>query len=260
MTDLITLTVEGDVARLMLNRPDRKNAVSQAMWDVLPALLTTVENDPRVKVMVLGSATPGMFCAGADIEEFAQFAAEPAWREANQAAIRATQVQLARLAKPTIAEVDGACVGAGCGLAIACDLRVASHTARLGITPAKLGLVYPLHDTKLLVDLVGPSRAKWLLYTGRLVSADEALTMGLVDHVVPAEDLRASTLSLAASIAATSQHTVRATKRIVRRILDGQADDDAETVAQFNDAFTGPDHIEGVAAFRAKRAPVFPVR
>jgi len=257
---VMDLQFDGDVAWLVLNRPEKKNALTHKMWEALPRLLRQVEADSRAKVLILTSSTPEAFCAGADIEEFAAKASDPEWRRRNQAAIRETQVTLARLGKPTVAAIDGVCVGGGCGLAIACDLRVAAHSARLGITPAKLGLVYSLHDTKLLVDLVGPSRSKRILYTGALFGADEARDMGLVDVLTAREGLREAALVLAQQIAANSQHAIRSTKKIIQRILDGAADDDAESIAQFFDAFDGPDLIEGVSAFTEKRRPDFPVR
>ena len=157
----------GKIARLLIDRPERRNAMTQAMWETLPALVGEAMADDSVRVLILGSATPGMFCAGADIGEFAQCSGDADWRVANQAAIRASQYALAHADKPVIAAIEGDCVGGGCGLAIACDLRIATHAARLGITPAKLGIVYSLFDTKLLIDLVGPARAKRILFTGR---------------------------------------------------------------------------------------------
>ena len=175
----------------------------------------------------------------------------PDWLAANQAAMIAATGAIADFPLPTIAFVDGEAVGAGCAVAMACDVRVAAPAARLGITPAKLGLVYPLHDTKLLVDLVGPGQAKRLLYTGMLVNAQEALRIGLVDEIADSpghlEDL----------IAANSRHSTAAMKRFVRRVLDGQSDDDAQTLATFAEAFSGPDFLEGSSAFVAKRKPQF---
>ena len=251
----LRLERDGPVARLLIDRPDRRNAMTQTMWEQLPHLVGQAMADDAIRVLILASATPGLFCAGADINEFAACSADENWRVANQAAIRASQYALAHAEKPVIAAIDGDCVGGGCGLAIACDLRIASPTARLGITPAKLGIAYSLFDTKLLVDLVGPARAKRILFTGALHAADEALAIGLIEEIAP--DPLAAADTLARTIAANAQHSVRASRAIIRRILDGQADDDATTLALFRDAFTLPDFAEGVAAFRAKRRPDF---
>ena len=192
-----------------------------------------------------------MFCAGADIGELSANASDPAWRARNQLAINTAQHDLAHADKPVIAFIDGDCVGGGCGLALACDIRVATPRARFGITPAKLGLVYPLHDTKLLVDLVGPGQAKRILFTGALLDADEALRIGLIDLIADSPD------ALVDSIAANSMHSTRQSKAMIRRILDGQSADDAETLHMFAAAFEGADFSEGVAAFLAKRRPHF---
>lgn len=251
----LALAIHGAVARLRINRAAKRNAFTQAMWEAFPDLLAQGLAASGVRVVVLEAASPGAFCAGADIGEFATGAQDPAWRTANAAAIRRAQYELARASKPVIALVEGDCIGGGCGLAIACDLRVASASARFGITPGKLGLVYSLHDTKLLVDLVGPAQAKRILFTAGLLDAAEAQRIGLVEIV--ADDARAAVDTLCAQIAAASPHSVGASKRIVRRILDGQPDDDDASLALFGEAFTGPDFEEGVAAFLAKRPPVF---
>ena len=247
----LRLAVHGPVARLCIDRPDKRNAMNQAMWEALPALVEAAMAEPGVRVMVLESAHPGVFCAGADIAELLANKDDAAWRAANQAAINRAQHVLARAEKPVIAFIDGDCVGGGCGLALAADIRVATPRARLGITPAKLGLVYPLHDTKLLVDLVGPGQARRMLFTGMLLDAHEALRIGLVD------ELAESPGHLEDAIAANSLHSTTGVKRFVRRILDGQVDDDIDTLAQFADAFTGPDFCEGTTAFIEKRKPEF---
>lgn len=247
----LRLETNGPVAHLLIDRAAKRNALTHAMWEALPGLVDQAMADPSVRVLILRAAVPGAFCAGADIGEFGEGASDPAWRTANQAAIARAQYVLARAAKPVIAYVEGDCVGGGCGLAIACDLRVATSSARFGITPAKLGLVYSLHDTKLLVDLVGPSQAKRILFTGGLIDAAEALRIGLIDMI------DTDPIALAETIAANSLHSTVQSKAIVRRILDGQADDDAATTALFADAFTKPDFAEGVSAFLSKRPPGF---
>lgn len=255
MTEPLRIETRGAVARLLIERADKKNAFDQAMWERLPGLVEQAMRDPDVRLLIIQSAAPGTFSAGADLAEFATVARDPEWRRRNQAAIRRAQFELARAEKPTIALVEGPCVGGGCGIAIACDLRVAAPAARFGITPARLGLVYSLHDTKLLVDLVGPAQAKRILFTGQLIDAAEALRIGLVDLL--AEDAGAAAQALADAIAAASPHSVTASKKMIRRILDGQAEDDPETQLQFDAAFDGADFHEGVSAFLAKRPPRF---
>lgn len=247
----LRLEIDGATAHLLIDRADKRNAFNMAMWQELPGLLQQVATNDRLRLMVLRAAEPGPFCAGADIKELLANKDDAQWRSANQAAINRVQYELARFPLPTIAFVEGDCVGGGCGLALACDLRVATGKARFGITPAKLGLVYPLHDVKLLTDLVGPGQAKRILYTGSLIDAEEALRIGLVEML--ADD----PLELSEAILAASPHSVRETKRFVRRVLDGQAEDDAETLRIFGEAFTMQDFAEGTAAFVEKRAPKF---
>ncbi|MFM6951189.1 MAG: enoyl-CoA hydratase/isomerase family protein [Novosphingobium sp.] len=247
----LRLTVGEHVARLFIDRADKRNAFTQAMWEQLPVLVEQAMADPAVRLLTVESAEPGMFSAGADIAELLANKDDADWRAANQAAINRAQYVLARAEKPVIAYIDGDCVGGGCGIALAADIRIATPRARLGITPAKLGLVYPLHDTKLLVDLVGPGHAKRLLFSGMLLDAQEALRIGLVDEIA------ASPGHLEDLIAANSLHSTRAIKQFVRRILDGQSDEDSATLAVFAEAFTGPDFLEGSSAFVAKRKPSY---
>jgi enoyl-CoA hydratase/carnithine racemase len=244
----LSLEHDGALARLRINRAEKRNAFTQAMWEALPGLVAQAGS---ARVLILESAAPGIFSAGADISELLDKSPDPEWRAANQAAINRAQWELTRAPLPIIAFVDGDCVGGGCGLALACDLRVATARARFGITPAKLGLVYPLHDTKLLVDLVGPSQAKRILFTGQLIGAEEALRIGLIDEIADSPD------ALAQAIAAVSPHSTRQTKAMIRRVLDGQVEDDEETHEMFADAFTRPDFQEGVRAFVEKRLPKF---
>lgn len=253
----LRLERDGAVAHLLIDRADKRNAFNQAMWDLFPTLLDQAMADPAVRVLVVRAADAGSaFCAGADIAEFATGARDPEWRSANQAAINRVQRELARAAKPTIALIEGDCVGGGCGIALACDFRISGPKARFGITPAKLGLVYSLHDTKLLVDLVGPAQAKRILFTGALLPAEEAHTIGLVTLL--SEDPHATLADFAGQLVAVSGHSQRRSKVMIQRILDGQAHDDEATLAEFAAAFDGADFAEGVSAFLEKRKPVFP--
>ncbi len=248
----LRLEIDGEVAHLLIDRLDKRNAFNMAMWEAMPGLLDEAEADSGLRALVIRSAEPGGgFCAGADIKELLANKDDPDWRAANQAAINRVQYKLARLNLPTVAFVEGDCIGGGCGLALACDLRLATSAARFGITPAKLGLVYPLHDVKLLTDLVGPGQAKRILFTGGLLGADEAVRIGLVEMMVDEPS------AMIEELISASPHSIRESKKFVRRVLDGQAEDDAETLRIFAEAFTGADFLEGTTAFVEKRKPQF---
>ncbi|MBV1900852.1 MAG: enoyl-CoA hydratase/isomerase family protein [Kordiimonadaceae bacterium] len=248
---------EGTIGRVILNRAEKRNAMSEAMWAAIPAAVAELDADPQVRVIILTSNGQGAFSAGADIAELQVIATDPERRESNRKAIRDAQRCLARAKKPTIAVIWGACIGGGCGLALHCDFRFAATKAKFAITPAKLGIVYPLNDTKQLIDLVGPSKAKSLLFTGRMVAADEALAMGLVDHVCSEADLTTDVQAFAAQLASASQYSIQHMKHFVQRVLDGQIDDDETTAQIFKDAQEGEDAAEGVTAFLEKRSADF---
>jgi enoyl-CoA hydratase/carnithine racemase len=243
----LQLTSDGPVARIAIDRPARRNAFSQDMWSRLPALVEEAERLPQARVLVLTASEPGLFCAGADIGEMLANRGDQGWLTANQGAINAAQYRLTRAALPTIAFVDGDCIGGGLGLALACDMRVATARARFGVTPAKLGLVYPLHDTKLLLDLVGPGQAARLLFSGMLIGADEAARIGLV------EELGESCDQLAGTIAANAQYSLGGLKRLMRMVRDGQNEDDAISSALFAEAFSAPEFAERAEGFVSRR-------
>ncbi len=255
----LKLEVAGEVATLTLNRPERRNALNEALWAALPDAIAAVEAEAAAKVLVLTGAG-GHFAAGADIAEFEAVYATRARAAAYAATVTAGVEALASFSKPALARIQGACVGGGMALALACDLRLAAETARIGVTPGKLGLMYSLADTKRLVDAVGASGAKDMLFTGRLLDAGEALRLGALDVVVPTPELDATVAAKAAEIAAASQWSARKAKAIVRRILEGQADDDAVTRGWFLDAMEGEDFREGRDAFLSKRPARFPFR
>lgn len=255
----LTLSVADDVATLTLNRPDKRNALTQAMWRALPDVIAAVEADAAVKVLILTGAG-GCFAAGADIGEFETVYATRESASAYAVEIGAAMDALAALSKPSIAAIAGACVGGGLGLALACDLRIAAEDAKLGITPGKLGLMYSLGDTRRLVEAVGASAAKDILFTGRILKAADALSLRLVDAVAGPDALTIAVKDKAAAIAAASQWSARRTKAVVRLILDSVTQDTDETRGWFLDALEGEDFREGRDAFLAKRAPAFPYR
>ena len=260
MTDAepLQLTRDGAVATLTINRPDRLNTLTYAMFSQLPRLLADAAAMPGLRVLVLRGAGARAFSAGADISEFGTARSTREQAAAYDDAVIAAEEAVAAFPAPTIAAVHGHCYGGGCGLAIACDLRFAAAGARFAITPAKLGIVYPLRGTKRLVDLVGPSRAKIILMSGADYSAAQAQSFGLADEVFtdPAA-LDAGVREFTALLAARSGVTQRAVKQTIARILDGTARDDGSHALLRESALDSPDYAEGIRAFLERRPPVF---
>lgn len=255
MTQTIRLEIAAPLAEIILDQPQRRNALSLEMWDSLPRRVAEANADPRVKVILLQGGGSGVFAAGADISEFPLiYGTEAAARHSGETIARALAA-LEESPKPVIAAIEGACVGGGVSLAVASDIRIATATASLGITPAKLGLVYPPGDMARLVRLVGPGVAKRLLFTGRIFSAADALAMGLIDEMVEAPGILPAARALALEIAAQSQWSVRATKRMMRGFEEGRGPGSAEAETLFLDGFANPDFREGVSAFLGKRKP-----
>lgn len=246
------LSVDGRVATLTIDRPARRNAMSYEMWSALPGLMDEVAGSGARVLVVRGGEH---FSAGADISEFATLrkGAEGARRYGD--AVHAGERAIANLPLPTIAAISGFCIGGGCEIALACDIRVAAVGARFGITPAKLGIVYSFTSTRQLVAAVGPAWAKQILFSASLIDAGTALRIGLVNEVV--ESLDARIAELADGIASRAQVSVHGAKQIVNRIMAGHTEEDDEVRALYEAAVLSADYAEGVEAFLAKRDPKF---
>jgi enoyl-CoA hydratase/carnithine racemase len=247
----------GRIARLTLNRPQARNALTHAMWDSLSDVAARVLSDESIRVLVVKGEGDKAFSAGADIAEFPETYATAKATDAYNTSVRRAQAAIAALPIPTIAEVRGACFGGGCGLALHCDLRFAASTARFAITPARLGLAYSFEDTARLVSLVGPARSKDILMSGRVVAAEDAFGIGLVDRVVDEPDLTATVAEYCETLASLSQASIRVAKMTIDAVSRGDTEATPALREAFAATFSGPDFAEGYRAFMEKRAPNF---
>jgi enoyl-CoA hydratase/carnithine racemase len=257
VSDHLIVERRGAVATLILNRPESHNAINIGMYTQLPDLVRSLDLDSDINVIVIRGAGEKSFASGADIGEFERERGNAESARRYNERVAAAERALEQVSKPTIAMIHGYCVGGGAGLALACDVRFADSRARFAITPSKLGLVYSLESTKRVVDLVGPSRAKWILMSGLQIPAERAWRLGRCDELAEPEQLEELTYEFADTVTTRAQFSVRAGKEIVRRIVSGQVEDDEETTHLRNSSFDTQDYAEGVRAFLQKRAARF---
>ena len=254
---LIVLKKDG-VGRVTFDNQQRRNALTYEMWQGLPVVLQDFAQDAAVRVIVLAGAGGRAFSAGADISEFEkQRASEDAVEVYNAAVADATNALVAAR-KPLIAQIDGFCIGGGLGVAMCCDLRIAATDSRFAIPAAKLGLGYKLNNLRHLIDVVGPSFAMEILFTARRCDAEEALAMGLVNRVLPPDEVARYVADYATAIAENAPLTVLAAKTVVREaVKDADKRDLALCQRVVDDCFASEDYQEGRKAFMEKRKPEF---
>jgi enoyl-CoA hydratase/carnithine racemase len=255
--DELLVSGRGAVATLMFNRPAKRNAISLQMWSALPALLRELRSDPELRVLVVRGAGEEAFASGADIAEFRRVRSDVATARSYSRTVQAAEDALASFPHPTIAMIHGFCVGGGLEVALACDLRFASRTARFGITAARLGIIYGLHSTRRLAAVVGPSHARDLLFSGRLVAIDEARAMGLVNTVCAPEALEAETYAYADLLARQAPLSQRGAKLMLQHLHGESEMTDSDVAAFVEQAYESEDYREGVRAFLEKRPPRF---
>ena len=255
MGEPLVVTREGHVAVLTIDRPEKRNAMTAGMWAALPDVLGPLAGDPGVRALIVTGAGPS-FCAGADISDLLG-GADP---DDPMADVRrdnlAAQASLREFPKPTVAMIRGHCIGGGVEIAASCDLRFADPTSVFGVTPAKVGIVYTPRSTKALLDLVGPAMTKYLLFSGELIDAPTALRAGLVDRLIPAEDLEAEVHRFADVLASRSALSQRATKEVVADLTAG-GDGEGIVVRWYRETIATGELAEGVAAFAERRPPRF---
>jgi enoyl-CoA hydratase/carnithine racemase len=256
--DTILLHRKGSTAYLVFNNPAKHNAVSFAMWQIVREHLQNLASSEDIRVVILMGAGGKAFVSGADISKFDDERASLAAVRQYNAQTQQVYHALESLPQPTIAMIDGYCIGGGLNLALACDVRICAETATFGLPAARLGLGYPASSLQRLINAVGAGRAKDIAFTGRRFDARKAQTIGLVQHVVSAEQLQDFVGEYAQAISHNAPLTVQALKAIVGELMKNESDrDDAYCQAQVDACFASADYIEGRRAFLAKRPPQF---
>jgi enoyl-CoA hydratase len=243
----------GAVGWVTFNRPEARNAMKFAMYDGLVKICDAVADDPEIRVLVLTGAGDKAFVAGTDISQFQSFT-DPQHAIEYEHRLDEVFARLESVPRPTIAMIRGYAVGGGASIALSCDLRVCSPDAKFGIPVARtLGNSLSMNSYARLVDLIGPARAKHMIFTASMIEAEDARAAGIVNEIVPAEDIEARTMALAEQIATHAPITLQVTKEAIRRILESR-----RVVAQDDlvvKAYMSKDFAEGVRAFLDKRKP-----
>lgn len=257
MTGTVRAELEGHIGFLTFDNQVRRNAVSLKMWEELGEGLEAFAKDDNARVVVLRGAGDKAFIAGADISQFDDHRKDAdGTKNYDAVSGRATHL-LATFPKPTIAKIQGYCIGGGLAIALGCDIRIASEDSTFAIPAAKLGLGYGPAGIRSLVQLVGPSLAKDIFFTARQFSAAEAYNMGLINHVCTKTQLFPHVVNYCSTIADNAPMTVHAVKVAVAEILKGEKGDMDLCDRLVAECFESEDYKEGRAAFMAKRKPKF---
>jgi enoyl-CoA hydratase len=254
---MLLYELRGQIALIRLNRPEKRNALARVLLDELNEAFARVEGESDVRAVILTSAQEeGAFCAGTDIGELAALDVEGARR----AALRGQQVcdRIERCPVPVIAAVNGVAAGGGCELALACHLRIASMNAQFSLPETKLGVIPAYGGTQRLPRVVGSGRSLEMMLAGRVVPAEEALRIGLVNRVTEPEHLLADSLALVHEIMQLAPLAIRACLEAVTRGLSLPLEEGLKLEAElFSGLFATEDMREGTRAFLEKREPVF---
>lgn len=257
MPPTIRLEMSAPIAEMILNKPEKRNALSRDMWAAIPGIVEAFEENDDAKVMIIHGGSAGAFAAGADISEFETIYAT---RDTTMISREGTETALSALEhckKPIFAAIDGACVGGGVSLAMCADIRFASARSKFGVTPAKLGIIYPASHTRRLLNCLGESRTKDLLFSGRIFPAQEAERMGLIDFLIQEGDALNAAREYALNICKNSQWSARATKKMIKGLQKGWSETGEEVAELTAEAFSNDDFAEGYKAFLEKRSAKF---
>jgi len=257
-TDKMLARKDGRVGYVIFNNPERHNAVSLDMWARTTEILADFAKDDEVRVVVLAGAGGKSFVSGADISKFASERASLDATKVYNATVAKANEGIYEFPKPTIAMIQGYCIGGGLGLAVCCDLRICSDNSTFAVPAAKLGLGYAYPGVKRLVNLVGPAFATEIFYTARQFNAEEARVMGLVNRIVPQAELETYVKNYAETIASNAPLTVKTEKFIINEAVRDESKRNLARCAELvEQCFTSKDYTEGRTAFMEKRRPVF---
>ena len=258
MTDKMLMCRDGAIGHMIFNQPEKRNAVSLAMWERAREILDEFEQDPEIRVVVLSGAGGKSFVSGADISEFeSQRGTAEAQQHYNQQTAKVYE-RIEAFPKPTIAMINGFCVGGGLNLACVCDIRIASNTLQIAMPAAKLALGYPFPAINRLKNIVGIANARHLMFTAQRMGADWALNAGFAQQIVAKTDLEQTVTDYANTIAANAPLTVAAMKYISTQVLTDPDERNLDRCAQMvADCFASEDFKEGRRAFMEKRKPNF---
>lgn len=245
------------VGLITFNQPDKRNAMSVEMWQGFADILDAFADDPDIRVVVLTGAGSKAFVSGGDISQFERERATPDAQAEYEKMTGAGRAKLTGFAKPVIARIRGYCLGGGLGIAMNADIRIAAVDSEFGITSARLGIAYGFDMVQRLVSLVGPAHARMLLYSGTRIDSREAERIGLVNRVVPDEDLSDVVVDLARTIADNAPLSVTAAKLAVARAVPDPGAPDEVLEKAMAACFESEDAREGRTAFLEKRAPRF---
>jgi enoyl-CoA hydratase len=258
MPDRMLAEKDDAIGWMIFDHPERRNAVTQAMWLQIGEILEDFAKDDTIRVVVLKGAGDKAFVSGADISQFGQQRRNAAEVAASNRLTDVARQALATFAKPTIAMIQGYCLGGGLAIALMCDLRFASEDSTFGIPAARLGVGYAAPSIAVLQALVGPAYTREILFTGRRFSGEEALRMGLINRLLPQAELASSVQDAAATIGANAPLTIRAAKLASTELLKAEAERDLTIVQGAVEAcFNSADYQEGRTAFLEKRPPRF---
>ena len=254
----VWLDEDGSTLQIQFNNPSRHNALSVDMWEAVVPLLKTAESDDRIRLVVFSGAGEKAFVSGADITQFEDLRAAQEAVARYESLAEQALMGIYNFSKPTLACIQGYCIGGGVNVAMSCDIRIGSSDSVFAIPAARLGLGYRYSALKNLVDLVGPAMAKDLFFTARRIDANEARNIGLITRVCEAAELPTLQAEYKKALAENAPITVRAGKAIIAEILKASPEIDHDTCRQLiRDCFESEDYSEGRRAFMEKRKPVF---